>query len=124
MSKRYTSRRDLAELFLNQNGKCACGLKLEKGNYIIEHSTPLALGGLDVLANKYLNCKECAHKKTYGHSKATCLNSDRHNIDKTKRLRGETCNGPTKKIPSRGFQKPPEGYKYKWGKQSFGRAKP
>lgn len=87
---RYTSREDRAKLFLAQNGRCKCGVRLHKGNTIIEHSTPLALGGLDVITNKYLNCRECANLKTYGHSKATSLGSDIHAIAKTKRLRGET----------------------------------
>lgn len=110
MTRRYTSKRDLAAMFLAQEGKCKCGTKLVKGNTIIEHSTPLALGGLDVLSNKYLNCRACADLKTYGHSKATSYGSDRHAIDKTKRLLGETKTGPKKRIPSRPFAKRPPGY--------------
>jgi hypothetical protein len=90
-------------------GKCKCGTKLEKGNTIIEHSTPLALGGLDVLANKYLQCNACADLKTFGRSKATSYGSDIHAIAKVKRLRGERKPKP----PSRSFRKP-EGYVYDW----------
>lgn len=41
MAKRYTSKRDRIALFLAQDGKCKCGVKLVQGNTIIEHSTPL-----------------------------------------------------------------------------------
>lgn len=110
MTRRYTSKKDFATMMLAQNGRCQCGTKLEKGNTIIEHSTPLALGGKDVLSNKYLNCKECADRKTYGRSKATSYGSDRHAIDKTKRLRGETKNKPGRRIPSKPFQKRTKPY--------------
>lgn len=111
MSRRYTSKKDLAQLFLVQDGKCKCGTKLVKGNYIIEHSTPLGLGGLDILANKYLNCRPCADLKTFGgKSRATTAGTDIANIWKVKRLRGELKPKPkriwpTRKLQGRGFEK-------------------
>lgn len=120
MSKRYTSKKDRAVLFLRQDGKCGCGVKLVEGNTIIEHSTPLALGGLDVLENKYLNCKDCADKKTYGgKSRATTAGTDIANIYKVKRITGET-KGPAKRDwPSRQMK----SGKTKWPKRSFQKAK-
>ena len=116
MVRRYTSKRDLAELMLRQDGKCRCGVKLIKGNYIIEHSTPLALGGLDVLENKYLNCKECADKKTHGgKSKATTAGTDIANIWKVKRLRGEVKGRPKTKWPIRKMESGPT----KWPSRKF-----
>lgn len=113
--KRYTSKRDRAELFLRQDGKCKCGVKLVKENTIVEHSTPLALGGLDVLENKYLNCRDCAAIKTNGGpSKATTYGSDIHAIAKTRRLRGETKPRRKKKIPGRKLQSAS-----RWPKRSF-----
>lgn len=106
--KRYTSKRDRAALFLAQNGKCKCGVKLVKENTIIEHSTPLALGGTDTLDNKYLNCRDCADVKTNGgHSKATTYGSDIHAIAKTRRLRGELKPRRKQKIPGRKLQSRP-----------------
>ena len=108
MSKRYTSKANLAALFLAQDGKCRCGTKLVKGNYIIEHSTPLALDGLDVLANKYLNCRPCADLKTFGgKSRATTAGTDIANIWKVKRLRGELKPKFKRYIPARKLQSRP-----------------
>lgn len=91
MSKRYTSKTDLELLKKRQGGKCGCGaLLVNRNDFIIEHSTPLALGGTDTLDNKYLNCIACASLKTYGGSaRATTAGTDIGNIWKTKRLRGE-----------------------------------
>ena len=98
--KRYTSASDHLTLLERQEGKCGCGVVLVKGNYIVEHSTPLALGGTDTLANKYLNCKACAAVKTYGgEARATTYGSDIHAIAKTRRLRGETKQKPKRKWP-------------------------
>lgn len=91
MTRRYTSKADLVRLMLACGGKCKCGVKLDRSNTIIEHSTPIALGGLDILANKYLQCRDCANVKTYGgKAKATTYGSDIHAIAKAKRLSGET----------------------------------
>jgi hypothetical protein len=106
LSKRYTSDKDRALLMLECGGKCKCGVRLERANTIVEHSTPLALGGLDILENKYLQCRDCAAIKTHGGSaKATTYGSDIHAIAKVRRLRGETKQGPKKQIQSRGFDK-------------------
>lgn len=121
MQARYTSKKERAELFLRQDGKCKCGTKLEKGDTIIEHRIPLAIGGLDVTENKYLNCKACADLKTFG-TPATSYGSDFHAIAKIKRIRAK-AEGKTKlkrKIPSRPFQQAksqwPKGRKMQSGK--------
>ena len=102
MTRRYTPQRELLEMLERQRGKCACGKPLIKGNYIVEHSTALALGGTDTLANKYLNCKECADLKTFGgKARATTYGSDIHAINKVKRLRGERKQKPKRRWPSR-----------------------
>lgn len=94
-------------MFLRQDGKChnfkSCGTKLAKGNYIIEHGVPLSRGGNNSLENKYLNCLECADKKTFHpRSKATTLGGDLYEAAKTKRLeRGKKKSG--RKWPKRKF---------------------
>ena len=108
MSRRYTSKADRAKLFLACDGKCKCGAKLTDANTIIEHSTPLALGGLDVFENKYLQCRDCANLKTYGGSaRATTAGTDIANIWKVKRIRGETKANPKRSWPSRPMQSRP-----------------
>ena len=111
MAKRYTSKQDRATLFLACDGKCKCGVKLDKTNTIIEHGIPLALGGTDTLGNKYLQCRDCANMKTYGGaSKASTAGTDIANIWKVKRLRGELKpkmkrNWPPRKMQSRPWPK-------------------
>lgn len=102
-----------------QNDACGC-----RGNcgYVLppdglglvqyQHEPPLALRQVlpddsDWLPSQhdpryiYAELKECHRVETYGASKATSLGSDRHAIDKMKRLTGVTCNGPKKKIQGR-----------------------
>lgn len=94
---------------------CGCGLPiLSRTPVIHEHMIPLALGGADNATNIRLYRKECAAKKTNGRSKATSYGSDIHAIAKCKRIRGETCNGPKRKIPQR--QNP-------WGRQKVRKVK-
>lgn len=86
-----------------QDGLCACGCgePLVKG-WVADHQPPLDLRPWNEetadtippasdLAHIFGLAKECNRKKTYGaRAKATYLNSDRHAIDKNRRLRGET----------------------------------
>jgi hypothetical protein len=104
MSRRYTSKRDRAVIFLRQGGKC-CGLpgapcthgpdekpvKLEKGNHQIDHIIPVSpiTGGTDTVANKQALCLICHRVKTRGKG-ATTAGSDICNIKKLRRrLKGE-----------------------------------
>ncbi|MDE2096530.1 MAG: hypothetical protein KGL39_04730 [Patescibacteria group bacterium] len=49
---------------------------------------------------------DCHQRKTWGGSaKATTLGTDTHEAAKLKRILGETCTRPKKKIQSRGFGK-------------------
>ena len=132
--KRFTEREVLRTLVL-QGAKIPCGcslmpdpfpkcglfltlddLKTPKGVQR-DHTTPLALGGPDTPENCGYWRQPCHDCKTDGgKSKATTYGSDRHAIDKTKRLRGETCAGPKQKIRSRGFPKKPDGAKHNWKK--------
>lgn len=107
--KRYTSKADLEELKRRQDNKCGCGFEFKsRSDFIIEHSTALALGGTDTLDNKYLNCLACASVKTYGgKARATTAGTDIGNIWKTKRLRGELKENPKRVWPSRSMQSRP-----------------
>jgi DNA repair exonuclease SbcCD ATPase subunit len=64
------SRKEVAELFLSQQGKCPlCGQKLQtKGHvpveFIDEHMEPLWRKGTNDLNNRGLVCKPCAKTKT------------------------------------------------------------
>lgn len=106
MSKRNTSRFDFAEMLLRQMGRCiCCKTQLHRGNVVIEHVIPLALGGADTQENKELRCKDCASKKTNGpRGSHTSIDGDIHAIAKTKRLvRGPKPPGkwPKRKLTSR-----------------------
>lgn len=83
---RYTSRRDVAVLFLRQDGKCnLCPRKL-RDSFRIDHIIPLWNGGTDTLENKQVLCIDCHDGKTFG-SPATSYGSDIHEFAKTERLR-------------------------------------
>jgi 5-methylcytosine-specific restriction endonuclease McrA len=64
------TRKQWADLFLDQDGKCAnCGQRLEvKGarevEIIDEHVEPLWRGGSNDLSNRELWCKPCTRPKT------------------------------------------------------------
>ena len=68
--RRPLTRKQVAELFLAQDGKCPlCKQKLQtKGHvpvdFIDEHLTPLWRGGSNELPNRGLVCKPCAKVKT------------------------------------------------------------
>lgn len=103
--RRPLTRAEFAQLLIDQGGKCGCGCG-EKLNpltegVIDEHVLALTLGGPNALANRSIWRKPCSVKKTKG---------DRSADAKVKRLRGETCAGPSKPIPQRpGGGWPPKG---------------
>jgi hypothetical protein len=98
--RRPLTRWEFAVLFLQQAGQCKnCGAKLEKGKTRDEHLVALAIGGDNSLSNRALWCLDCTKPKD---------RSDKARIAKSKRIKGETCNGPTRKIQSRGFLSPSE----------------
>lgn len=94
--RRVLTRMEVIELSVRQVGKCGCGcgLKLDalKEGVTDEHRIPLALGGTNDLSNRELWRNPCSLAKT---------KTDFTSIAKAKRLAGETCNGPTRKIPQR-----------------------
>jgi hypothetical protein len=109
-----------------QNDLCGCrehcGRELPpdgKGLVHYQHEPPLALrdilpDGSDWVPSQhdpdylYAELAECHAKETYHpRSKATSLGSDRHAIDKTKRLRGELKPKPKKPWPSRKMESRP-----------------
>jgi 5-methylcytosine-specific restriction endonuclease McrA len=95
--RRPLSKWEFATLFLAQQGKCAqCSARLEKGKVRDEHLHALNLGGGNELTNRALWCLDCTKPKDV---------MDKARIAKSKRIRGETCNGPRQKIKSRGFAK-------------------
>ena len=80
-----------------------------------EHLHELELDGEDTPENCRFSHKECHDLITNG-TKATSAGSSKNRIAKVKRIRGETKTGPKKQIPSRPFQKKPEGYQHRWGR--------
>jgi len=99
-SRRYLTKREVAALALSQGGLCACGCggKLEPGNFICEHTIPLAIGENSKPDALWLIA--CARKKT---------KSDVANIAKCRRLRGDSGRrkpgARVAKIASRGFDR-------------------
>lgn len=69
-----------------------------------EHVHEIALGGKDEPENCRYSCR-WSHSQITNGTKATSAGSSKQRIAKVKRLRGETCTGPKKKIQSRGFDK-------------------
>lgn len=97
-----------------QGGCCAvCKAHTSLARMIAEHWSPVALGNAE--KPDCLLCIPCADRKTNG-SPATSYGSDSHAIAKDKRLRGVTKTGPKKRIASRPFPTPPEGYSH-WPKR-------
>lgn len=98
--RRPLTRIEIITLAVEQGGRCGCGcgIKLDaaKEGVVDEHVVPLELTGTNDLRNRALYRKPCAVKKTKADHKA---------IAKAKRLAGETCQGPRRKIHSRGFSK-------------------
>jgi hypothetical protein len=99
--RRPLTRVEIITLAVEQGGRCGCGcgekLDATKERVIDEHVIPLELTGTNDLSNRALYRKPCAVKKTKADAAA---------IAKAKRLAGETCQGPRRAIPSRGFSKP------------------
>lgn len=101
------TRREFAQLMLEQSGRCGCGCgeKLQADAIVDEHLHALSLGGGNELSNRSLWRKECSQRKTDLHDKPAAA--------KGARIRGETGNGPKRQIHSRGFNKDaqkPKGY--------------
>lgn len=93
VERKPLSKFDYATLFLAQKGKCAvCGCRLEKGRVRDEHIVALKVGGDNSLSNRALWCLDCTKPKDA---------LDKGRIAKGKRIRGETCVGPKRKIQNR-----------------------
>lgn len=68
-----------------------CRVQFEDGARVeLDHIHQLAMGGPDVADNLRPLCEPCHKIKTRNDAKAR---------GKVRRLRGETCNGPKRKIP-------------------------
>ncbi len=91
------TRLQFATLILKQEGRCGCGCgkKLVADRIIDEHLVALDFLGSNDLSNRSLWDRDCSKAKTARDLAAAA---------KGKRIRGETCNGPKRKIVSRGFQ--------------------
>ena len=95
--KSFTAR-EVAAVFIKSDGRCAhCREKVSLDGYAIDHIQALDHLGAHALENWQLLCKPCHIVKTKGDVKASA---------KSRRLRGETGNGPKRKIVSRGFDRP------------------
>lgn len=102
MTKRASlTPRERAAMWEGQDRLCAlCCRPITLHGCIAEHWVTVESGNTH--KPDCLLCKPCAHRKTWG-TKATTYGSDTHARAKVKRLRGETKQGPKKKIQSRGF---------------------
>ncbi len=113
--------RAVVGILLEQGAKIPCKLCGEpiEGEHvnavILEHMERLSLNGNDDLENLAFVHGHCADKKTNG-TKATTRGSDSQEAARDRRLSGERPKRRGARIPSRGFQKPPEGYKHQWGR--------
>jgi len=106
------SRKDRLRLFIRDNGICGLtGEKIKAGEpYEIEHRVPLALGGTNDDDNLYIVIPAAHREKT---------KDDVRKIAKVKRIEAR-LNGTRrerKPIPSRGFEKPKDGYT--WASRPF-----
>lgn len=80
--RKRLSRRDFAQLMLDQEGRCfICQHKLEADAIIDEHLVPLDQCGSNELSNRALLCRGCAKEKTREDLKASAHG---------RRVRGET----------------------------------
>ncbi len=104
--KRFSEREVLATLMTQQVIFCfRCKMAItDAKDAEREHILEIALGGKDEPANCAYSHAWCHFAITNG-TKATTAGSSKQRIAKIARLRGETCNGPKRKIPSRPFQK-------------------
>lgn len=107
------TRVQFATLILKQEGRCGCGCgkRLQADQIIDEHIVALDFLGSNDLSNRSLWDRECSKAKTARDLAASA---------KGKRIRGETGQGPKRRIVSRGFQKRPEGVSHQWPKRKFG----
>ena len=99
IARKPLTKLEFARLAVEQSGKCAnCGVKLKFEPHQIrdEHVVSLFGGGTNDLSNRQLWCSDCVKPKN-------AEEAARH--AKIKRLRGETKQGPKKKIQSRGFDR-------------------
>lgn len=95
MKRRRFSLTQRASVHERCGGRCqACGTT--KGPFEFDHEVALCIGGRDELAALVLICKPCHKFKSAG---------DVRRWAKCRRLAGETCTGPKRKIASRGFRK-------------------
>jgi len=112
------TRLEFARLALAQDGKCAkCADRLDfiKPRQIVdEHLHPLADGGGNEMDNRALYCVDCAKNKTLKEVTPRAR-SKRYAEGRTQADKRKAAGGS--RIKSRGFQKPPPGYKYKWEKK-------
>jgi hypothetical protein len=100
------TRVQFATLILKQEGRCgcSCGKKLQADRIIDEHVVALDFLGSNDLTNRSLWDKDCSKAKTARDLAAAA---------KGKRIRGETGNGPRRKIQSRPFpEAPPLGEEF------------
>jgi hypothetical protein len=86
--RRPLTRREVMQLMLDQEGKCACGCGVKLNpmteGVIDEHRVPLAQLGTNDLDNRHLYRKPCAKRKTEG------KDGDNARTAKAKRQAGET----------------------------------
>lgn len=92
-----------AEVLLANGGRCyLTGAKIAAGDaWDVEHVIPLAQGGTNDLVN-LKPALSAAHKIKSA--------KDAADTAKAKRLAGETCQGPSKPIQSRGFSDRSRGF--------------
>jgi hypothetical protein len=93
--RRGFTPRQVAAVFIKYEARCAkCHEKVRLGEYAIDHIQRLDALGKHELSNWQLLCVPCHKPKT---------KIDNREAKKGARIRGETCNGPKRKIVSRGF---------------------
>jgi len=106
-------------VLLSQAWCAKCGKPLN-GDVEWNHALAHAIGGSDGPENIEAIHTDCHKIETNG-TKATTAGSTKQVVAKVKRLRGETGQGSaTRKIRSRGFPKPPPGYKHNWPSRKVG----
>jgi 5-methylcytosine-specific restriction endonuclease McrA len=106
--RRPLTRAQLAELVLEQMGKCRnCGERLDfakKGQVVDEHIVPLFSGGTNETSNRALFCKPCATEKTSAETpdraKVRRIEGKKTQADRRIRAKAE---GRYKPISGRGF---------------------
>ena len=95
LKRRSFTAREVASVFIKYDGRCAsCAEKVKLGEYAVDHIQALDHLGAHTLDNWQLLCVGCHKLKTAKEVKASA---------KGRRLRGESCAGPKKAIPSRPF---------------------